>query len=139
MQLARGKYLVRVSGVYTNSLGQMGNSDKITFLFTVPGKQDKLKKTVTMYSISGYSYPFFLSEILDCSEGEAVLEVEGAAANWNLTNTHIITCPIADLKWLREWLSYVKLNITSINYNFYFITTHKICTPMQFLGDEKSI
>lgn len=104
LQLARGKYLLRISGVYTNSLGQAGNNDRLTFLITIPNKQEKLKKSVTMYSISGYSYPFFLSEVVDTSEGEVVLEVECAAANWNLTNTHIMTCPIADLKW-----SYKKL------------------------------
>lgn len=76
----------------------MGNNDKLTFLITVPGKGEKIKKTLTMYSISGYSYPFFWSEVIDTNEGQVVLEVEGAAANWSLSNTHVMSCPIADTR-----------------------------------------
>ena len=58
LDVTRGKYLLRVSGIYTNNTGVAGNKDTLTFKITAPGEKDFLKKQVTMNSVSGYSYPF---------------------------------------------------------------------------------
>ena len=69
-EVTQGKYLLRISGIYTTNTGQMGCCDKVTFIITIPGKEDKKKVDYFMHSVSGYSYPFSFEEIVDCAEGE---------------------------------------------------------------------
>ena len=58
MEVAKGKYLLRVSGIYTNNAGVMGNKDTLRFKISLPGAAEAIKKTICMNSVSGYSYPF---------------------------------------------------------------------------------
>lgn len=76
LDVTRGRYLLRVSGVYTTSTSQMGSRDKLNFMLTVPGKIDKINIPLFMHSASGYSYPFSFEEVVDCSEGELKIEVQ---------------------------------------------------------------
>lgn len=73
--MTKGKYLLRLSGIYTNSLGQLNSHDKLTVSIEIPGQKESLKKLLTLYSNSGYSYPFSMAEIVDTEDGEVVVNV----------------------------------------------------------------
>lgn len=66
--LKKGIYLVKVSGIYTNSNGSI-TQDTLRFEISIPNREP-MKVVVATYNNSGYSYPYALSEYVDIDEGE---------------------------------------------------------------------
>lgn len=60
----KGKYLLRCSGIYTNTSGGAPGSDNVTFKLETPGSEDK-KTVCSAFSQYGYPYPVSFSEIIE--------------------------------------------------------------------------
>lgn len=93
MELGRGRFLIKLSGIYTCSIAQMGSSDKVTFTFAVD-KEKQSEKTVRMNSYSGYSYPYSFEDIVE-GGGELCVSVNGSFNGWNMSNVHMLVYSIA--------------------------------------------
>lgn len=94
-ELSKGKYLMRISGVYTNSNGTT-TSDNIHFNIKSPNAEP-IKLAYTAYNMAGYSYPFTLSHLLDASEGECTMELVTLAPNTSITNAVVVLSPVVCL------------------------------------------
>ena len=84
---------MKISGVYTCSVAQMGSSDKLTFSFVLD-KEQKSEKIVRMNSYSGYSYPYFFEEVVE-GGGELCITVSGSFNSWNMSNIHLFVYSVA--------------------------------------------
>ena len=82
----KGKYLLRCSGIYTNTSGGAPGSDYITFRLEYPGNNDK-KTVCAAYSQYGYPYPISFSEIIEAEqEGDFKVTVQSSVATCSLAN-----------------------------------------------------
>lgn len=110
----------------------MGVRDQVTFTFETPGKGEKAKVQYSMHSCSGYSYPFSFEQVLECGEGDLKVVVQGTYSQWNISNTHILLCPISDFKWVylikQNKMYKIQLSATSSVSSSYFssIETEKL-------------
>lgn len=55
---------------------------------------DKKLVNMFMHSASGYSYPFSFEEVVECGEGELVIEAQGSQNQWQISNTFVVVCPL---------------------------------------------
>ena len=90
--LQKGKYLLRVSTIYTNSNGNV-SSDNIIFETCLPNKE-VIKTSLDSHNMYGYSYPLSFSEILEIEEGDCEIFLANGQANCSIMNTHVVLNPI---------------------------------------------
>ena len=90
--LQKGKYLLRVSTIYTNGSGNV-SSDNVVFETSLPNKE-VIKTNLHTYNMYGYSYPLSFSEILEVEEGDCEVFIANGQMNCSIMNTHVVLNPI---------------------------------------------
>ena len=69
----------------------------MTLYITAPGEKESEPLSVRTYHQSGYHYPFFMSEMFTCKEGELKVKMASSVNNASALNLHFVLNRVVEI------------------------------------------